>query len=1666
MPRFVPVVVTGDGKEVEAVFDRIEQRAERLKTKLRGSETGLSRADLKALEQLSREQLRHATALEREQIRAAANVERERLRIADRVAARETAATQRSAREVTRSEQQAQREAVRAAQQRERELNRLSEAELRRVQRVQREGLQAAERVAAEQRRLAQQVARDRERAAQEAARAEARSYREAVQAAERAAREQQRADRERRESFKSAGKGLGYAGAAYTAAVSVPLVAFGREALDRAASFEALEKGLAAVEGGADKAQKKLVELREVAKLPGLGLREAISGQVQLNAALQDSELTTRSLRAFGNALATVGKGKADLEGVNVALSQIATKSKISAEEFNQLAERVPQIRRIIEQAYGTADTEKLQKAGIKPLEFIKTIVAELEKLPQVEGGIGNTLENLADIVDQSFVRIGKAIAPVVVPMFEKLATVIDFVTAAFEKLPRGAQSSVVILGLLAAAFGPLLVVIGAVVAAVGVIGAKVVAVSAVIGVAVAALVGLWVSNFGGIRDFTVKVAGELYEIVEHRVGILVAWWRENLPLLKQTVQLVLDEIAEFWHEWGGTISAVVGAIFKYVVTITEVYLRALLAAVRIVLQLINKDWAGAWETFVKTVTEVGRLLAPLGDMLSALLKAAIRKGVEGVISLGAWIQEQMTKLGVLIVRAVLAGIAAGGSPQALAGAIISAVTTYGGGVSSGLAGAGRDFAEATRRGAAAGRASRLDETFDLLSIFGGGGGDLTGGVGQFIPKPMPGANPRDLSGVGSGRAKRKKAEFNADQLKIARRAYEVAVQLGATDRELLALFSAGLVESGFRNLNYGDRDSLGFLQQRPSMGWGNAAQVQNIEYATRAFLLGAGTNRGAFAQPDSLAPGNLAQAVQRSAFPRRYAERLPQARRLLAEVVGDATISERDLREIEQAQRHRRVDEFYRGRGYTVERDEAGKLVRFEPPTGALSTAADVAGGGVRMRETRDEAYRREIDERYFGTPEATGYKDALGQDTYERRGGAYEQFILRQRNLDKELEAVRRDAALDRQNRELDYIANATRAEAELHELRIENSNREVVEARRRQQVLDEELRLTQDITALEDALATQGANSALRYQRAWLQAIRDVREADLAAVESQIRSQVQLADSAVLHTEQVRAKVLEHLAAQKSITQATADTIISAYDRVASWLDSAIDKLTGRLSFLNDILKAIVRQILNAAFQKLLDALTGKGAQQGGGGAGGGGRGGFLSQLGGFFSNIFRPRGGAGGGVFGPNGAASVGAGGGSVSAFGSGASTGGFNIGGAIFPLTPAAFSQQGALTAPTSFASQQAAQAAAAQVGAAAAQGAVGTAAGGAGAAAATGSFAAALAPLLPIFGAQLGGLLGGQSRLGQGLGMAGGLLLGGAGAVGLLGGAGAAIFSAGGALSSLAPVAAFLTNPFTIAAAPLLLATAFFVGRSRQRRREEEQRTSILLDAKSRINELISAVKADRLEGTEALAKAAQVRADYISQVSQLRDRKTRNIALATVRELDYLINNQLRPAADTQTSRRKAYEEFIPTFAGGGDVRRAFAGRGFTGRVPGAFTGRDPYLIRVDGDETVINPAQRARGNITDAQLAAAGVPGYQGGGQPTVVAQLSAGGGPTVVNIEALELELHVTVGPQTGVQVLGAALRTRDGQGLVVGAVRTHVQTEREDGLAGDIATVLG
>lgn len=110
------------------------------------------------------------------------------------------------------------------------------------------------------------------------------------------------------------------------------------------------------------------------------------------------------------------------------------------------------------------------------------------------------------------------------------------------------------------------------------------------------------------------------------------------------------------------------------------------------------------------------------------------------------------------------------------------------------------------------------------------------------------------------------------------------VGIQRGLPARAVSIALATAYQESKLRNLDYGDRDSVGLFQQRPSQGWGSVAEIMDPIYAANQFFAGLEKVDGY----QNMRITEAAQAVQRSAFPEAYEDHAEDARALASALTG----------------------------------------------------------------------------------------------------------------------------------------------------------------------------------------------------------------------------------------------------------------------------------------------------------------------------------------------------------------------------------------------------------------------------------------------------------------------------------------------------------------------------------------------------------------------------------------------------------------------------------------------------------------------------------------------------------------------------------------------------------------------------------------------------------
>ena len=125
---------------------------------------------------------------------------------------------------------------------------------------------------------------------------------------------------------------------------------------------------------------------------------------------------------------------------------------------------------------------------------------------------------------------------------------------------------------------------------------------------------------------------------------------------------------------------------------------------------------------------------------------------------------------------------------------------------------------------------------------------------------------------------------DLSTEQAENASLIAAIGVRRGLPARAVSIALATAYQESKLANIEYGDRDSLGLFQQRPSQGWGSPTEILDPHYSINAFY-------DALENVDGYQDMRIteaAQAVQRSGFPEAYEDHAADARALASALTG----------------------------------------------------------------------------------------------------------------------------------------------------------------------------------------------------------------------------------------------------------------------------------------------------------------------------------------------------------------------------------------------------------------------------------------------------------------------------------------------------------------------------------------------------------------------------------------------------------------------------------------------------------------------------------------------------------------------------------------------------------------------------------------------------------
>lgn len=111
-----------------------------------------------------------------------------------------------------------------------------------------------------------------------------------------------------------------------------------------------------------------------------------------------------------------------------------------------------------------------------------------------------------------------------------------------------------------------------------------------------------------------------------------------------------------------------------------------------------------------------------------------------------------------------------------------------------------------------------------------------VAAGVTYLLTTKHAGLQPEPTAcAVAAGR---QDLQLTVSQAAIAATIAGVAARRDMPVRAVTIAYATALQESKLTDLNYGDRDSVGVFQQRPSEGWGTTTEIENPVYASGRFF------------------------------------------------------------------------------------------------------------------------------------------------------------------------------------------------------------------------------------------------------------------------------------------------------------------------------------------------------------------------------------------------------------------------------------------------------------------------------------------------------------------------------------------------------------------------------------------------------------------------------------------------------------------------------------------------------------------------------------------------------------------------------------------------------------------------------------------------------------
>jgi TP901 family phage tail tape measure protein len=392
--------------------------------------------------------------------------------------------------------------------------------------------------------------------------------------------------------------------------AVTSAINAYGKENLSAGKATGILVAAVREGKAEASSIAPVLGAVLPIAQNLGVGFDQVAASIASFTRIGLDASLAGTALRALLNQIKAPGEdAKKTLASVNLSAQQLRNSLredgligtltllqesfKGNEEAMSRIFPNIRALTGVMALTGGNAkETQKIFKA------LSETTEADLDKAFKVaaEGNLTKLSSALAN-VQAAMIRFGDAIAPVVIPIIQKIGEFINRLSKRFENLTPRIKRAIVIVAGMAAALGPLILALGAVAGAIATVLGSIASLSAPgaiagvftstlpviaavaaaivsIGTALAAVVGIVRANWGQITAIVSKVYDDIRPVLQQMGIVAKDVWIDarneivaTLKNLSVTVGGILTFIAQVWADHGKKITAIVVFVWNTIV-------------------------------------------------------------------------------------------------------------------------------------------------------------------------------------------------------------------------------------------------------------------------------------------------------------------------------------------------------------------------------------------------------------------------------------------------------------------------------------------------------------------------------------------------------------------------------------------------------------------------------------------------------------------------------------------------------------------------------------------------------------------------------------------------------------------------------------------------------------------------------------------------------------------------------------------------------------------------------------------------------------------------------------------------------------------------------------------------------------------------------------------